>query len=82
MLCDENETEILLAFRLLVVTNDLVELGMPSLVQIFIPSYLHCKSVQYAWDFVRKSTVTNMATTHNFEVISDTSFRVRESAPS
>lgn len=48
MLCDENETEILLAFRLLVVTNDLVELGMPSLVQIFIPSYLHCKSVQYA----------------------------------
>jgi len=30
MLYDDNETEILLAFRLMVVTNDLVELGMPS----------------------------------------------------
>jgi len=48
MLCDENETEILLAFRLVVVTNDLVELYMPSLVQIFVPSYLQCKLVQYA----------------------------------
>ena len=48
MLCDENETEILLAFGLMVLTNNLVELGVPSLVQIFVPSYLHCKSVQYA----------------------------------
>jgi hypothetical protein len=48
LLYDENETEILLAFRLMVVTSDLVELGMPSLVRIFVPSYLHCKSVQYA----------------------------------
>jgi hypothetical protein len=43
MLCDENETEILLAFRLMVVTNDLVELSMSSLVRIFVPGYLHCK---------------------------------------
>jgi hypothetical protein len=50
MLYDENETEILLAFRLMVVTNGLVELsvGMPSLVRIFVPGYLHCKSVRYA----------------------------------
>jgi hypothetical protein len=44
MLYDENETEILLAFRLMFVTNDLVELGMPRLVRIIV----HCKSVQYA----------------------------------
>jgi hypothetical protein len=43
MLYDENETEILLAFRLMVVTNDLVELGMPSLIRIFVPGYLRCK---------------------------------------
>jgi hypothetical protein len=48
MLYDESETGILLAFRLMVVNNDLVELGMRSLVRIFIPGYLHCKSVQHA----------------------------------
>jgi hypothetical protein len=48
MLYDESETGILLAFRLMVVTNDLVEISMRSLVRIFIPGYLHCKSVKYA----------------------------------
>jgi hypothetical protein len=71
MLYDENEIEILLAFRLTVVTTDSVELRMPSLVQIIVPGYLHCESVQYACDFVRQSAITNMATNHNFEVISD-----------
>ena len=54
----------------MVVTNDPVELGMARFVRIFVPSYMHCKSVQVAWDYVRRSTITNMATTHNIKQVS------------